>query len=195
MRLSWTVVVIVLALPLPARSQEAAVAAPPPRQTDDVTDRRALERIRAALESASPPLSEVTRLARNPTFRVEVVGRRFNQITFAETLRQEWQPVQPGLFYHNELVYRFTPPQARPYGAFTGPELVQVAASSLANALLVKAVVLGSRAVRAGVRHVQATRVNREIDRALAEIDARRRAQESAGAVRQPVTRQKLPSA
>jgi hypothetical protein len=83
--------------------------------------------------------------------------------------------VQPGLYYHNEIVYRFTPPQARPYGAFTGPELAQVAATSLGSALLIRAVAETAKAIRVGVRRVQVKRVNRQIDEDLALIEQTRR--------------------
>jgi hypothetical protein len=141
---------------------------------DDVTEQQAFDRIRNALASSPSPRGAAMGVQRHPTFRTTVVGRLFDQTPFIETLRPGWQPVQPGLFYHNELVYRFTPPEARPYGAFSGTELVQVAATALGTALLFKAVALGSRAIRAGVRRVQVKRVNSQIDEALAIIESRR---------------------
>jgi hypothetical protein len=141
-----------------------------------VLDDRALARIRKALAQQPSPLS--TPLTEGtPVFRVTVVGRPFELAPFKETIRPGWQPVQPGLFYHNEIAYRFTPPQARPYGAFTGPELVQVAATSLASALLIQAVGETVKAIRGGVRRVQVKRINRQIDEDLAIIEeANRRA-------------------
>lgn len=139
-----------------------------------MTDERALERIRKAL--AKPPSLLGTPLdGGTPVFRVTVVGRPFELVPFKETLRPDWQPVQPGLFYHNEIAYRFTPPQARPYGAFTGPELVQVAATSMGSALLIRAVAETAKAIRGGVRRVQVKRINRQIDEDLAVIEQARR--------------------
>lgn len=86
----------------------APPATPPPQ---DVPVLLSVDRLRRAMAEQPSEFLKSTIDRGVPVFRVQILGVRLLP-DFKETLRQEWQPIQPGLLYHNEFVDTVTPFQA-----------------------------------------------------------------------------------
>ena len=158
--------------PSPAGTAQAppAVKTSPPSVADLPIS---LDNIRKALDEA-PPAPPTLQLGDLPTFRVTVYGQRKPLLPeFSESLKQAWQPVVPGGIHNKEILDMITPPQARPYGAFINSDLLQVAATALANALLQRGAVKGYGVLQAGVRSWREEQIRREVE---AELEAFKRA-------------------
>jgi hypothetical protein len=98
-------------------------------------------------------------------------------VPIAESLAPGWEPAIPGGRHHKEFLDLVTPPQARPYGAFQNGDLVQVVATSMANALLMSAAVHGVKQALAAARKARAARIRGEVERELKAVqDAAARA-------------------
>lgn len=169
--------VVLLALAAAAASaQTPAPQLPPAERPEAVIDRLpiSLDAIKKELQEAPPPPSAL-RIGSLPTFRVTVYGRRRPLLPeFQDTLRQPWQAPIPGGIYNKELLDMMTPPQARPFGAFTNGGLVEVAGTALVSALAAQALQKGYTAARGAVRSWQEEQIRREVE---AELEAFKRAQ------------------
>jgi len=100
-----------------------------------------------------------------PTFRTSVIERRprwFDEIDWMEDLRG--MPTPAGPAWHTEFLNMVTPPEARMYGAYTNSELLQVAATSLLQAIGANTV---TNAIKTAVRNRKAEAVKREVDEAI----------------------------
>lgn len=152
-----------------ARQTQSSGAGVTPVQETSATV--SVDRIRRALAEQGP-LETDTNVGRSvSTFRVNIVGTRFVLPGFQESFHVDWQPVQPGWLYHQELLNMVTRPEARPYAAFTGPELAQVAATSLGTHVLMAAASKVVQAIRQAARDRQKARIKRQIAEELAAIE------------------------
>jgi hypothetical protein len=107
----------------------------------------------------------------SPTFRVTIVAPRPFMVPIVESLVPGWEPAIPGGRDHKEFMDLVTPPQARPYGAFQNGELLQVAATSMVNALATSAVLHGAKKALAAVRRSKAERIHREVAQELRAVE------------------------
>jgi hypothetical protein len=137
-----------------------------------------LERIKKALATPGPKLAQPPYQGDLPTFRATIVGHRLLLPDFQESLKPGWQPVAPGMLYHAEFMSMVTPAQARPYGAFTGTELLQVAFTTLVNHYAQAGVKKGVSAARRLVRSEQQRRIRKQIEAELAAIEEANRKKE-----------------
>jgi hypothetical protein len=119
-----------------------------------------LDRIRRQL--AREP---VLILDREPTFRSGVTERRSPDFDRAnlDSARTQAPVWQTG--WHDEFVNMVTPPEFRQWQAFTGTDLLQVAATSVVQALAGKAITAASSAIR----EAHGAAVRRQVDEALAQ--------------------------
>jgi hypothetical protein len=100
-----------------------------------------------------------------PTFRTSVIERRprwFDEIDWLEDVRG--MPTPTGPAWHTEFLNMVTPPEARMYGAYTSSELLQVAATSLLQALAANTV---ANAIKTAVRNRKEEAAKREVDEAI----------------------------
>lgn len=159
------------ASPQRAIAMTAEQAEPPERIIDRLPI--SLEAIKAGLARA-PDAPSSLRIGRLPTFRVTIYGQRRSLLpSFQETLKQEWQAPIPGGLYNKELLDMITPPQARPYGAFTNGDLAEVAGTSIVTALAGRALYNGYTSARGALRSWQEERIRQEVE---AELEAFKRA-------------------
>ena len=100
-----------------------------------------------------------------PTFRTSVIERRprwFDEIDWMEEVRG--MPTPTGPAWHTEFLNMVTPPEARLYGAYTNAELLQVATTSLLQAIGANTVV---NAIKTAVRNRKEEAAKREVDEAI----------------------------
>jgi hypothetical protein len=152
--------------PAPVRAQQPAEpvpqapAEPSPVNVDELPI--SVERIQQGLER-EPGLDLVPS---RPVFRVETIQIRprwFDaEIDWTDGRRGMPVPTVPQ--WHSEFLSMVTPPQAQPFGAYTGVDLLQVMATSLAQALATNAV---ARGVRDAMRERREEDARREVDEAI----------------------------
>ena len=123
-----------------------------------------------------------------PTFRMSVSGHRTFMPDFKSTLKQDWQPVAPGMLYHAEFINMVTPPQARPYGAFLNGELLQVMADTMKNYYLQQATIKGIQAIKTAVRESREARARRQVEEELKALQAANAAEAAKACERDPQT-------
>ena len=122
-----------------------------------------LERIGEQLEKPSVLDLSATR----PTFRVQIYGKRprwTSGIDWLGTAEGGKPPV--GTPWHDQFLNMVTPPEARSFGAFTGTDLLQVMATSLAQGLAA-GVVVGK--IKSSLRERREREAREEVDAAIAE--------------------------
>lgn len=153
-----------LLLPVPAAGQAAATqpAQPQPQAAGAASQEIpvSIDRIRDALER--PHVLSIPK--QDVTFRVTVYGRPLLS-DFAESLKVGPQPVVSGGFTHNEFLRLTTPPQAQPYAAFTGWDLLSVAAQSLVSSLALNGAVAGIQALQRSWREREEAKAREEVRR------------------------------
>jgi hypothetical protein len=100
-------------------------------------------------------------------FRVEViqVRPRWFDVEIDWTDGRRGMPVPTVPQWHSQFLSMVTPPQAQPFGAFTGTDLLQVMATSLAQGLATQAV---TSTVRDVLRERREAEAKREVDEAIA---------------------------
>jgi hypothetical protein len=137
-----------------------APAAPAPVNVDELPI--SVDRIQQGLER-EPVLNLVPS---QPVFRVEVIQLRprwfDTEIDWTDGRRGMPVPTVPQ--WHSQFLSMVTPPQALPFGAFTGVDLLQVMATSLAQALATKGVAKG---VSEAMRERREEDARREVDEAI----------------------------
>jgi hypothetical protein len=137
-----------------------AAAAPAPVNVDELPI--SVDRIQQGLER-EPVLNLVPS---QPVFRVEVIQIRprwfDTEIDWTDGRRGMPVPTVPQ--WHSQFLSMVTPPQALPFGAFTGVDLLQVMATSLAQALATKGVAKG---VSEAMRERREEDARREVDEAI----------------------------
>ena len=156
------------------------LAAPPPAQ-------QAARPAPAAVETPAQPLS-ITRIERalaqppalkpdqsGQVFRVEVFGRKPTIFDFIGTDVLKG-PVPVGSSAHQEFLQMVTPEDVRGYAAFSNTEGAIVAATSLGNALIMKALLESFRKVGATLRNRKEQDARNEVLAALAELQRARAA-------------------
>lgn len=152
----------------PAEHEAAPSTAP-----EDGSAPLSLARIRARLDQPSAAGALTSRSydpTAPPTYRVEIFAPRSLLVPFAESLTPAWQAIVPGGLWHKEFMDMVTPPQARPFGAFQNLELLQVAASSFANAMVARAATKGVKAALTSARRREVARIRREVEEELAAV-------------------------
>jgi hypothetical protein len=159
----------------PQPSERDATAEPRPAPTVDVDDLPiSIERIQKGL--ARQPA--MTTVPSRPIFRLEVFGeqrRLAGDIDWLDPEHENSAYRPNGPRWHNEFLSMVTPPEARAYGAFSPGELLQVAVTSLAQALGTRAVV---GAVKSATRDRRQRQAEAEVDAAIAAWKAQRQAVE-----------------
>jgi hypothetical protein len=171
--------------PITAQAAGAPRATAPDGQAaaraDDGNLPVSLDRIRRGLERKPTGVFNPDR----PTFQVYIEGRL---PTFAEFYAGETFEGGPSGWVprgHQEFLDMVTPPEAQPFGAFTGTDLLLVGAQSLATGLVANALFNAlPRAIREGQRSRAEAAARREVQEVLAEL-ARREAV-AAAAARKP---------
>ena len=168
------VVMVALAWATPAGAQQQPE--PPPSTPASPVDVDELpvsvERIQNRL--AQP--SAITLDLIQPVFRLEVVERRPEwQIDIDWLGTRDGAPVPYGYPWHDQFLAMVTPPEARAFGAFTGTDLLQILATSLAQGLITTAV---AEKITSAIKERRAREAREEVD---AAIDAWRREREAAG--------------
>jgi len=163
----------------PPAQQPAAQSSPPPFRPVEpmpVSPEKidalpiSLDKIKKGLDEA-PEAPSTLRIGELPTFRIKIEGRRKPMLPdFQETLRMPWQAPIPGGIHNKEILDMITPPQARPFGAFTNGDLAEVAATSIFQALFTDVLVKG---LTRGVRTWQEWQIRREVEE---ELEAFKRA-------------------
>jgi hypothetical protein len=152
----------------PARSQPASQQPPDPRPASrqpppvDVGE-LPIDLGRIQTQLAQPRDINVDLL--RPTFRTSVTERRprwFDEMDWLEGIRGVPTPSAPA--WHSEFLNMVTPPEARMYGAYTNSELLQVAATSLLQALSANTV---ANAIKGAVRNRKEEAARREVDEAI----------------------------
>jgi hypothetical protein len=163
--------VVCLLSPVVARAQTGGGPSAPrqnaPAGTATTVDVDALpislERIGEQLEK--PPVLDLS--ATRPTFRVQIYGTRPRWTTSIDWLGTAEGGTPPvGTPWHDQFVNMVTPPQARSFGAFTGTDLLQVMATSLAQGLGASAVV---GKIKSSLRDRRERQAREEVDAAIAE--------------------------
>jgi hypothetical protein len=139
-------------------SQAPAVAVD--ESTTAAAETWSISRIREAL--AREPVIVI----RQPTFRAGITERRPTSFDLTEDTKSLKEPPVWNAGWHNEFLSMVTPPEFRTWQAFTNGELLQISATSLAGALMGKA--LG--AVGDWRRNTREAEARDEVDRALADF-------------------------
>jgi hypothetical protein len=122
-----------------------------------------LERIGEQLEK--PPVLDLS--ATRPTFRVQIYGTRPRWTTSIDWLGTAEGGTPPvGTPWHDQFLNMVTPSQARSFGAFTGTDLLQVMATSLAQGLGASAV---AGKIKSSLRDRRERQAREEVDAAIAE--------------------------
>ncbi len=153
---------VLFATPVSAAQPQQPTPQQNPAQTNTATTDQlpvSVQDIKKGLEEPPPPV-KLNLTPVQPTFTVHVYGDRPLLVPFQDTLKQPWEAIPPGGINAYEFLNMTTPPQARPYGAFTSGELAQVALTSLLTSL-------GMREIGKGVRSAQ------QAARSRAEAEAR----------------------
>ncbi len=119
-----------------------------------------IARIREAL-AREPAL-----VIRQPTFRIATIERRPTSFDLSEDTRPIEEPPTWNAGWHHEFLSMVTPPEFRPWQAFTNTDLLQISATSLAAALAGKAI----GAVGDWRRDAREAEARDEVDRALEEF-------------------------
>src|SRR5215212_2322483 len=121
-----------------------------------------LDRISDALEKA--PALELG--ATRPTFRVQIVGTRSRWTTAIDWLgTADGRKPPAGTPWHTQFLDLVTPPEARGFGAFTGTDLLQVMATSLAQEVGAAAVI---GKIKSTVKERRERNAREEVDAAIA---------------------------
>jgi hypothetical protein len=155
------------------------LAAPPPAQ-------QAAQPAPAAADSSAPlPTTRIERALAQPpalkpeqsgqVFRVEVFGKKPTIFDFIGTDVLKG-PVPVGSSAHQEFLQMVTPEDVRGYAPFSNTEGAIVAATSLGNALIMKALLESFRKVRATLRNRKEQDVHNEVMAELAELQRARAA-------------------
>jgi hypothetical protein len=155
------------------------LAAPPPAQ-------QAAQPAPTAAEASAPlPTTRIERALAQPpalkpeqsgqVFRVEVFGKKPTIFDFIGTDVLKG-PVPVGSSAHQEFLQMVTPEDVRGYAPFSNTEGAIVAATSLGNALLMKAILESFRKVGATLRNRREQDVHNEVLAALAELQRARAA-------------------
>jgi len=121
-----------------------------------------LDRISDALEKA--PALELG--ATRPTFRVQIFGTRSRWTTAIDWLgTADGRKPPAGTPWHTQFLDLVTPPEARAFGAFTGTDLLQVMATSLAQGIGAAAVI---GKIKSTVKERRERNAREEVDAAIA---------------------------
>jgi hypothetical protein len=148
----------------PAQTRKDGV--PPKAQGDEVLG-ISLDRVKERLGHDQPLKISPDQ----PTFHVHVVERRKSLLPdFNETLKVAWEPIPPGGVANYEFTNMVTPPQARLYGAFSGGELLQVAATSIVGALVTSAMYKALEAARLAWQGAAEEEAREQVKRELEEF-------------------------
>ncbi len=172
----WLLALFVAALPAravaaqpPQEGQGTAAPSGQERPASEVRWPVSLDKIWKELQEAPPPPAPPLRIGELPTFRVTVYGQRKPLLPdFAESLKQEWQPVVPGGIHNKEIMDMITPPQARAFGQSVDGELLQVAGSSLINEIIERGVITSYKAIRRGIHNYQEGLIREQVAAELA---------------------------
>jgi hypothetical protein len=155
---------LMLAAQLPA--QQAAQAAPAAADAPAALPTTRIERALAQPPAVKPEQS-------GQVFRVEVFGKKPTIFDFIGTDVLKG-PVPVGSRAHQEFLQMVTPDDVRGYAAFSNTEGAIVAATSLGNALIAKALLESFRKVGATVRNRKEQSAHDEVLAALAELQRAR---------------------
>jgi hypothetical protein len=144
----------------PAQGTNAAATAKPSVNVDALPI--SLARISDALQK--PPTLELG--ATRPTFRVQIFGTRPRWTTAIDWLgTADGRRPPAGTPWHTQFLDLVTPPEARGFGAFTGTDLLQVMATSLAQGLGAAAVI---GKIKSTVKERRERNAREEVDAAIA---------------------------
>src|SRR5215203_4156237 len=145
--------------PQPAQGNGAATAEP--RVNVDALP-ISLDRISDALEKAPTLALGATR----PTFRMQIFGTRSRWTTAIDWLgTADGRKPPAGTPWHTQFLDLVTPPEARAFGAFTGTDLLQVMATSLAQGVGAAAVI---GKIKSTVKERRERNAREEVDAAIA---------------------------
>ena len=151
----------------PTQSGSSSTASTPSTSSPSTDLPVSLDRIQRALSKPAPiQLKEQT-----PVFRLEVFGRK---PTLEDILGEKFWigPTPYGGMTHQEFLDMVTPPEARPYGGFTGGHLVAEVGLTLAEQWALKQAIRKFRDAREE-REREAAR--KEVMEALAALEKARR--------------------
>jgi hypothetical protein len=197
MRAAVVVFLTCLALTVQALAQPVAPAAVPQASEPGVASGAvSIDRIRRALERDAVLASALAELEREgrPVFRVEIEGELPSFSTFINEGESLLGPAPWGAMTHREFLAMVTPPQARPYGASTNGDLLQLLATSFGSALALNALTSTAKGIPAFIRHAKERAARKEVQQVLAELE-RRRAAEDAKAKADEAERRKAAAA
>jgi hypothetical protein len=149
-----------------------AVKTPPPPALSPGDVPVSVDRIQRVLEHDS-----IFKPTQGTLFRIEVIGHR---PTIAEILGPDFfkkgpTPVTGGGMTHQDFLRAVTPQLAQPYAAFTGTDLLQVAATTFLQQWALEKAITKFRTAR---DERERERARREVEQALAAL---RRARIAAG--------------
>ena len=168
------VAMAVLAWTPPAAAQQS-----PAQPSSDATPPVEVEELPLSVERIQNRLAQPSAIGLDliqPVFRLEVVERRPEwQIEIDWLGTRDGAPVPFGYPWHDQFLAMVTPPEARAFGAFTGTDLLQILATSLAQGLVTTAV---TGKIKSALRERRQREAREEVD---AAIEAWRREREAAG--------------
>lgn len=163
------VLVLLIAIAAPAAAQAQGRRQQRPVDADRIPV--SVERIQEQLQHE--PAIDLELL--KPVFRVEIVEKRPEWFAEIDWLDRESGSIPAGSSWHDQFLGMVTPEMARSYGAFTNSELLQVTATSIAQALASK-VIIGR--AREAIRRRREEAARREVDEAIARWKREREAQQ-----------------
>jgi hypothetical protein len=157
----------------------AAAQQSPARPSSDAAPPVEVEELPVSVERIQNRLAQPSAISLDliqPVFRLEVVERRPEwQIEIDWLGTRDGAPVPFGYPWHDQFLAMVTPPEARAFGAFTGTDLLQILATSLAQGLVTTAV---TGKIKSALRERRQREAREEVD---AAIEAWRRERETAG--------------
>jgi hypothetical protein len=148
-----------------AQQDQPSPGATPPEQAAPPVDVSELPIDLSRIQTKLAQPREINLDLLRPTFRTSVIERRprwFDEMDWLEEVRGLPAPTSPA--WHTEFLNMVTPPEARMYGAYTNSELVQVAATSLLQAIGANTV---ANAIKGAVRNRKEEAAKREVDQAI----------------------------
>ena len=169
------VVIVALACATPAGAQQPQ----PERPSSSPATPVDVDELPVSVERIQNRLAQPSALSLDliqPVFRLEVVERRPEwkiEIDWLGT--RDGAPVPFGYPWHDQFLAMVTPPEARAFSAFTGTDLLQILATSLAQGLITQAV---AAKIKSAITERRAREAREEVD---AAIEAWRREREAAG--------------
>jgi hypothetical protein len=125
-----------------------------------------------------------------PTFAIEVERRVPTFWDFVQPGELDPGPIGPSSPYHTEMMNLITPPVARPYGAFTGGNLLLVALQSLFTGYVGQQV---PGWIEEAMRAQREAEARREVQAVVEELERRKRAAEAAERARQAPRQETVP--